>query len=191
MNIVEININSEDKTQSKLYTLKITKTSNPDLANTNLETLAIENVLLSPNFENTNTQYTAELSNDVSKPKILAIPENENAKVDILGNENIKEGENTIIIRVTAENGITKREYNINIYKRNQEEEKSYLEEQKKQKQELEEAYKIEKTSTKNEKNIEEKEENKVFIIVGIMIIIIIIIILIIIKIIIYKKQQK
>ena len=41
---------SADKTQSKVYKIYVSKTNNLELANTNLETLAIENTLLNPPF---------------------------------------------------------------------------------------------------------------------------------------------
>ena len=46
------------------------------------------------------------------------------------GNENLKTGQNQVIINVTAVNGISTKRYYINAYKRNEEEEISYNEEQ-------------------------------------------------------------
>lgn len=191
INLININVTSEDETQNKLYTIQVTKTSNPELANTNLETLAIENVLLNPNFENNTTQYNAEVSNEITKLNILAIPENENANVQISGYEDIKEGDNKILISVTAQNGITKRDYQINVYRRNIQEEESYKEEQEKQKEALEHAYEIEKTSTTNEEaeaqqaEQEKKKHYLVWVLIGLLIIVCIII-----GVIYYKKRK-
>ena len=174
-----------------MYTIEVTKTSNPELANTNLETLAIENVLLNPNFENNITQYDAEVSNETTKLNILAIPENENAIVQISGYEDIKEGNNKILISVTAQNRMTKRDYQINVYRRNIQEEEEYKDEQEKQKEALEQAYEIEKTSTTNEEaeaQQVEQQESKQYLVLAI--IVFLIIVCIIIGVIYYKKRK-
>ena len=146
LNLIKINVISEDKTQNKLYTIKVTKTANAEAANTNLETLAIENVALTPPFDNTTTQYNAEVSNETTNLKILAIPENESAKAEISGNGDLKEGNNLISVTVTAPNGITQRVYQVGVYKRNAQEEEIFKEEQSKAQEMLEQAYEIEKT---------------------------------------------
>lgn len=161
INAINIKIVSEDKTQEKNYKIKVTKTLNPEIANTNLEILAIENVLLNPPFENNVTQYSIQVSNEITKLNIFAVPENEKGKVEIKGNDNLKEGNNLITITVTAPNGITKRDYIINVYKRNLEEEEIYKKEEGENEQKLKEAYEIEKTSVENENNSEENANPK------------------------------
>lgn len=52
----------------------------------------------------------------IQKLNILAKPENEKSKIEIVGNSNLKEGENIIKIIVTAEDGTTTRTYKINAY---------------------------------------------------------------------------
>ena len=54
----------------------------------------------------------------------MAIPEKQNASVQITGGKNLEYGNNEIIINVIAENGYTKKEYNVVVYKRNEEEQK-------------------------------------------------------------------
>lgn len=161
INTINIKIISEDKTQEKNYKIKVTKTLNPEVANTNLEILAIENVLLNPPFENNVTQYNIQVSNEITKLNIFAVPENENGKLEIKGNDNLKEGNNLITITVTAPNGITKRDYTINVYKRSLKEEEIYKKEEEKNEQKLKEAYEIEKTSIENENNSEENANPK------------------------------
>ena len=188
LNKIQIEVISEDQSQKNIYTINVTKTNDAELANTNLETLAIENVLLYPVFDNIETKYSAEISKQIEKLNILAIPENEKAKVEISGNENLKEGENTITIIVTASNGYTKKEFIISVYKRNSEEEKQFINEQENNKQELENAYEIEKLSIDEEEKIVEevnmdKEENKnrnlivmiVAVIIGVVVIILLV----------------
>jgi len=135
---------------------------------TNLETLAIENYLIYPPFENSITQYTTQISKDTERLNILAVPENEQGKVTISGNENLKDGNNIITVTSIAPNGITKRDYKINVYKRNVGEEEQYKKQQDELKQKLEEAYKIEKTSTEQIT----KKNNKYLLIGGIILLV-------------------
>lgn len=124
--------------------------------NTNLEVLAIENILLYPAFDTNITEYDAEISEENNVLNIFAVPENENASLEIFGNQDLKEGKNIIKIIVTAQNGISKKEYRINAYKRNNEEEIEYQQKQETNKQKLEEIYKAEKVNLEIE-NFEEE----------------------------------
>ena len=169
LNVISIKVVSEDKTQENIYNINVTKTANLDIANTNLETLAIENVLLNPPFDNTITHYDIEISNSTTQLNILAVPENENASTSISGNNDLKEGNNQIVISVTASNGFTKKYFIINAYKRNVQEEEQFINEQEMQQEKLEEAYDIEQTSKVEENISEEANNNKWYIIGGII----------------------
>lgn len=81
--------------------------------NTNLKTLSIENVELSPTFSTDVLQYTAKI-NKYEEKEIKVIAEVEDAKstVKVEGNTNIVVGENIITAEVTAEDG-TKKTYKI------------------------------------------------------------------------------
>ena len=151
INLINIKVISQDKTKEKTYSIKVTKSKNIESANTNLEILAIENIMLNPAFDIHTTQYSAQVSNKMVNLNIFAVPENEKAKVTISGGENLKEGNNNITITVTAQNKITKREYRIIAYRRNIQEEKEYEQELQNNQEKLEEAYKIEKISVNNE----------------------------------------
>lgn len=171
INTINIKVISQDKTKEKTYTIKVTKSKNIDSANTNLEILAIENVMLNPAFEAHTTTYSAEVSNDTTTLNIFAVPENEKGTVKIVGTDNLKEGNNNITVTVTAPNKISKRDYKINIYKRNAQEEEKYKQKQEENAQKLEEAYKLEKTSANNEENPISQigSGNIVYIILGII----------------------
>ena len=117
--------------------------------------------MLNPVFDTSITQYNVEIANDITKLNILAIPENENGKVEVSGNENLKEGENQIIITVTAPNGFTNRQYVINVYKRNVLEEEQYKEEESKKEDKLEQAYQIEKVSANDQENLPQQSEGE------------------------------
>lgn len=141
---------------------QVSKTDNIESANTNLETLAIENAMLNKPFENTVTKYETEVSKDTQNLKILAIPENEQATVEISGKDELQEGNNNVIITVTAQNGITKRQYEINVYKRNEEEEEKYAKEQEENRNNLEKIFETEKLSTQeNTTSQDEKSKNE------------------------------
>ena len=120
-------------------------------SNTNLENLAVENMLLYPPFDTNVTSYDFEVPNDITDLNILAVPENEKANVKIAGGTDLKEGDNSIKITVTAEDGKTQKVYNLKAYRRNQDEENAYLKEKQENKEKLEKIYETQKTSTETE----------------------------------------
>ena len=148
LNDITIHVISEDKVQNNNYIIHVTKTANPELANTNLEILAIENALLEPPFDISETNYKAEVSQEIESIHLLAVPENEGASVEVTGKENLKEGNNLVTVLVTAPNGFTKKKYQVNVYRRNLQEEEIYQEEQAENKDKLEEAYQIQELSS-------------------------------------------
>ena len=161
LNIIKVQITSEDNSSSTSYIINVTKTNNIEDANTNLETLAIQNYLLYPNFDNTVTNYNVEVANDTNNINLLAISEDEEAKIEIDKNDKLQEGNNTIKITVTAKNNYTKKVYKINVYRRNENEEKEYKLEQEENKELLNN---IQRTNTSKEDNNNQKqteEQNK------------------------------
>lgn len=148
INKIEIIVTSKDGSKKKIYNINVTKTSNIAASNTNLETLAIENVTLFPEFYENILNYKAEVSNETKSLNILAIPQSISAQVVIEGNTNLKEGKNIVNVKVIAENKISEKNYIIEVYKRNSNEEVEALEEQE---------IKIEKAN----ELIEEKEQNQ------------------------------
>lgn len=188
LNIIKVQITSEDNSSSTSYIINVTKTNNIEDANTNLETLAIQNYLLYPNFDNTVTNYNVEVANDTDNINLLAIPEDEEAKIEIDKNDKLQEGNNTIKITVTAKNNYTKKVYKINVYRRNENEEKEYKLEQKENKELLND---IQKTSTNQEDNNNQKqteEQNKDIYLILTLIILLIILIFIVMF---FKSKRK
>lgn len=161
LNKIEIDVTSEDKSEKNKYTINVTKTSNEQNANADLETLAIENYVLTPEFDTNETNYTVNVSNNTNNLNILAIASDMNAKVNVTGNTNLKYGNNKVVITVTAENGITLKKYNINAYKRNDNEQAEY---EKEKKEAIEQANAVlEQMSTEDlHGNDEEIETNEV-----------------------------
>lgn len=163
LNLIKIIVTSEDRTQSNTYTIQVTKTADLEAANTNLEILAVENVLLNPPFNNSVTHYKIEVANEIDSLNILAVPENEKGSVKVTGKENLQVGENTVYVVVTAPNGFTKKEYVIGVYRRSLEEERAYEDEQKENQNKLEEIYKTQEMSAlsnNTEESVEEDEKN-------------------------------
>lgn len=197
INKIEIIVTSEDDTQKKVYNINVTKTSNLEASNTNLVTLAIENATLYPEFYTDILNYKAEVSNDVKDLNILAIPEKVASQVSIQGNTNLKEGKNTVIIKVIAENKITEKNYIIEVYRRNSQEEVQALENQEIkiekanaiiEEKEQEESLDTEELNIEEEKQKEnETFKNKYFL----PIILVVLIVVFIIGYYIYKKRKK
>lgn len=151
-NTIDIKVESEDKTKTSIYKIYVTRTDNIDAANANLETLAIREGTLIPEFYNNMTQYQVEIPNGIENINILAIPQIENATVKILGNDKINVGYNKIQVIVTAENGTTIKKYYINVHRRSETEETEYHIEEELQAKKL--------SSIMQEDNIEEKIES-------------------------------
>ncbi len=74
----------------------------------NLSSLGIEDVELNPIFNKNTLEYTATLAPGATTVKINAKASNNKARISGIGNIEVEEGENTLPIVVTAENGATK-----------------------------------------------------------------------------------
>lgn len=91
-----------------------------------LKDLVVEDYKLTPDFDPENTKYSLTIKSEDDKLKIKATPQDENAKVEITGNENITVGNTIVKITVTAPDG-TARIYTIAVSKSNEETEKEML----------------------------------------------------------------
>ena len=130
LNTILIEVTSRDNTNKSVYTINVTKTGDKEAANSNLETLAIENVILEPIFDVSILNYKASVSNNTENLNVFTVPENINGKVEITGKDNLKEGDNLVKVRVTAPNGYSFKDYIVNVHRRTQEEDKIFEEEQ-------------------------------------------------------------
>lgn len=96
----------------KTYTIIVTKAEDTKKANALLNSLVIEGYELSPEFSSEVFEYNiGKINSDVEKLNILTFTASDKAKVEIQGNEILNEGENSIKIVVTAEDGNTIKEY--------------------------------------------------------------------------------
>lgn len=82
-----------------------------------LSSLEISPGTLSPAFSADVTDYTATVSGDVEKVTVSAPAKDSKARVVVSGNDNLQMGENTIVCKVTAEDGETVKNYTITVTK--------------------------------------------------------------------------
>ena len=90
----------------KVYTLKVTRKESEEIGATTtntfgLSTLSISGLKLNSKFDVETYEYTVELEEDINSLDIQVEANEENATVEVIGNENLKQGENTITILVT------------------------------------------------------------------------------------------
>ncbi|MCR5530946.1 MAG: cadherin-like beta sandwich domain-containing protein [Lachnospiraceae bacterium] len=83
--------------------------------NANLASLSIGEAKISPAFSADVTAYTASVGGTVSKVTVSAQPADGKAKVAVSGNTGLKEGNNTVTVKVTAEDGTTAKTYTITV----------------------------------------------------------------------------
>lgn len=182
LNTILIEVTSRDNSSKSVYTINVTKTRDKEAANSNLETLAIENVMLEPIFDVSILNYKASVPNSTEKLNVFAVPENINGKVEITGKDNLKEGDNLVKVRVTAPNGYSFKDYIVNVHRRTQEEDKIFEEEQIANSEKLNSI--IDEKGLEffgNEQEVENEEENKnnqtinyrtIFIVLGLILVV-------------------
>ena len=116
INVVEIEITAEDGS-IRSYTLNVTRSTKE--SDNDLKEIKIDKTDLNPNFDPNTLEYSAKVSGNTDKLKISATPVSSESTVEIIGNDNLKEGHNTILIKVTDKNGFTKY-YTIDVVKENE-----------------------------------------------------------------------
>lgn len=182
LNKILIEVTSKDNTSKSVYTINVTKTSDKEAANSNLETLAIENVMLEPIFDVNILNYKASVPNSTENLNVFAVPENINGKVEITGKDNLIEGDNLVKVRVTAPNGYSYKDYIVNVHRRTQEEDKIFEEEQNTNSEKLNDIINEKGLEfLSNEQEIPNEEENKndqtnnyrtIFIVLGLIVVV-------------------
>jgi len=120
-NKISVNVTSEDGQNNKSYILNVYR-GEIETSSAYLSDIKIKDYELSPNFDTKNNDYTATVGMDVAKLEIETIAEDPEAKIEIKGNDNLIEGENTITITVTSSDNENKQVYTIVVTKEETEE---------------------------------------------------------------------
>ncbi|MCI8660756.1 MAG: hypothetical protein HFG54_11030 [Lachnospiraceae bacterium] len=102
------------KKGSSTITIQGLATSSDDAS---LQSLQISPGNLEPAFTPGTENYTATVGLDTENLTVSAIPNNSNATVALEGDSGLQQGENTVICRVTAEDGATVKTYTIVVNK--------------------------------------------------------------------------
>ena len=125
MNTIYVTVTAENGTK-KTYTVNVNKaggenngtttTAKSKSSNNYLSNILVADGELTPEFSKETGSYSIKVPKDTEKLDLKAFAEDSNAKVEILDNENLQIGSNTITIRVTAEDGSV-RIYTLNVTK--------------------------------------------------------------------------
>lgn len=86
-----------------------------------LSALTVEEGTITPEFNKDVKEYAITVPNEITKINITATPTDSKATVSITEYEELQEGENTITISVTAEDGTTKSDYIIKVTRQRKE----------------------------------------------------------------------
>lgn len=108
----------ENKSNSSENGKTVTTATKPQTTspsnNANLANLGVQTYDFT-GFKPATTTYNVTVPNEVTSVTVYATTQNSGAKYTISGNDNLKEGNNTVTITVTAQDGKTTKEYQINV----------------------------------------------------------------------------
>lgn len=127
-----------------------------------------------------------EIPNHTEKVEILAIPQSQKATVSIIGNNEMKVGNNTIQINVIAEDRITNKKYELIVHRRNEQEQLQYEQERESGAEKLSAILEEQKNN-----DVDKIEQNKKGNIIWIISLIVLGVIIIVGVIYIIKKQKR
>lgn len=112
-NIIYITVTAQNGSK-RTYTITVNRSADPVKSNSFLSNLIIKDMELSPIFSSEILEYNGgTIKTNDTKLDIYTYPTNENAKVEIIGNENLIIGENIITIKVISEDETSTKEYKI------------------------------------------------------------------------------
>ena len=133
-NDTETNNTTDDNTATE-ETPEEEPTEETEEIEVGLSTLKIEGITLSPTFSKGVYEYTAKLIGDKTSLDISTTALDESQKIEIVGNEDLKEGENIVTILVSDEAGENTITYQITVNKSLVDEEAIAKERQEQEKQ--------------------------------------------------------
>lgn len=123
-NTLTIGVTSEDGTRTRTYTVTVTRRPPPS-TNANLAGLTLTAAALDQVFDPTQTSYTASSGHLGVSTRVTAVPENADASTTLNGTAvpagepsfvvPLAVGSNDLTVEVTAEDGVTRRTYAIEV----------------------------------------------------------------------------
>lgn len=113
-NVAIFTLTSEDGKNTEIYKFTIYRGETTDGSNF-LASLNIKGFNINEEFDKNKLDYTATVSYETESIEIDVLGEDENADIQIKGNENLKVGENVITITVTSAETEEKKIYNITV----------------------------------------------------------------------------
>lgn len=132
-NKITILVTAADKKTTKNYYINVTRENETSLNKVNtskdlrLISISVDdeknNLKLEPSFKSDVYEYTINVEGELEKIPLKVVPNQQDATEEITGNENLKDGENLITIKVTSSNKKETLSYKINVRKNIKEEE--------------------------------------------------------------------
>lgn len=113
LNVVTLEVTAEDGSL-RIYTINVNRSELS--GQTKLSDLSVVGQTLSPSFNPDVYEYNIDIPYNIDKLDVNAIPASPNSKVEIVGNDDLQEGNNVILVKVTDENGFVQY-YRINVNK--------------------------------------------------------------------------
>ncbi len=130
---IKVSITNNGITYNAYYNLTVIKSGKKKSSDNYLKDIKISVGKLEPEFNKYNNYYFVKVSSNTDKITLKGIPNNKNAtilyngkKVSSLKDLPLKYGDNTVVIKVIAEDG-TVRDYIVNIYREPLKDSNSYL----------------------------------------------------------------
>ena len=117
LNEIEIKVISKEKVE-RIYKIKIERESSKNIY---LKKLEILNGEISPEFNKEKQEYEVNVKNTENELKMEVEAEDPNAKVEIIGNENLTYGENIVKIKVISSDLSVSRTYLLKVTKEGEE----------------------------------------------------------------------
>lgn len=115
--VYDLDTGLEMSVSSNVLNIKISAKESAS-SNTSLKSLKINPAELTPAFDKNIFEYNTTVAYDTKRLIINALPEDSKATVSVSGNDDLKEGENKVIVSVIAQSGAVI-EYTINVVKDN------------------------------------------------------------------------
>ena len=126
-NVIKIVVKAENGA-TKTYTINVEKEGEIEETSSSLTNLIIENMEFEEKFEKTVREYKAKAIKYTDKPlNVLVYTEAENATYVVEGADNLKVGENKIVVKVTSYDESTTTEYVVTFEMLAKEEEDAYV----------------------------------------------------------------